>query len=147
MGYTPEDQGDQLDSVPGDPVRSTPEDQEDQMESICGDPVDSIPMGSAPEDQEQPESIPGDPMDPAPGDLTESFPGDPVDPAPQDQLQDQKDSVPGDPKILDFGDLEKVVEDLITSLQNGDRECLNAFLSTYPAHTTIEQVLDVIFRR
>ncbi|XP_075807118.1 ral guanine nucleotide dissociation stimulator-like [Microtus pennsylvanicus] len=104
-------------------------------------------MRSAPQDQDQPESIPGDPVDPAPGDLTESFPGDPVDSAPQDQLEDQKDSVPGDPKILDFGDLEEVVEDLITSLQNGDREHLIAFLSTYPAHTTIEQVLDVIFRR
>ena len=147
MGSTPENYGDQLDSVPGDPVRSTPEDQENQMESICGNPVDSTPMGSAPEDQEQPESIPGDPMDPVPGDLTGSFPGDPVDSAPQDQLQNQKDSFPGDPKILDFGDLEEVVEDLITSLQNGDREYLMAFLSSYPAHTTIEQVLDVIFRR
>ncbi|XP_075807224.1 ral guanine nucleotide dissociation stimulator-like [Microtus pennsylvanicus] len=147
-------------------MHSTPEDQEDLTESICGDPVDSAPedqpeatpgqpmgsdtgdtMRSAPQDQDQPESIPGDPVDPAPGDLTESFPGDPVDSAPQDQLEDQKDSVPGDPKILDFGDLEEVVEDLITSLQNGDREHLIAFLSTYPAHTTIEQVLDVIFRR
>ena len=113
------------------------------MKSICGDPVDSTPMGSAPEDQEQLESIPGDPMDPVPGDRTGSFPGDPVDSAPQDQ----KDSFPRDPKILDFGDLEEVVEDLITSLQNGDREYLMAFLSSYPAHTTIEQVLDVIFRR
>ncbi|XP_075806869.1 ral guanine nucleotide dissociation stimulator-like [Microtus pennsylvanicus] len=123
----------------GDTMRSAPQDQ-DQPESIPGDPVDPAPGDLT-------ESFPGDPVDPAPQDLTESFPGDPVDPAPQDQLNYQKDSVPGDPKILDFGDLEKGVEDLITSLQNGDREHLIAFLSTYPAHTTIEQVLDVIFRR
>ncbi|XP_057613226.1 ral guanine nucleotide dissociation stimulator-like [Chionomys nivalis] len=113
---------------------------EDQLESIPGDTMDCTL-------EVQLESILVDSMDPAPGDLTESFPGDPVDSALQDQLEDQKDSVPGDPKILDFGHLDEVVKDLITSFQNGDREYLIAFLSTYPAHTTIEQVLDVIFRR
>ncbi|XP_075806805.1 ral guanine nucleotide dissociation stimulator-like [Microtus pennsylvanicus] len=105
-------------------MHSTPE---DLTESICGDPVDSTP-------EDQPEAAPGEPMGSDTGDTMRPAGG-------------PEGLVPGDPKILDFGDLEEVVEDLITSLQNGDREHLIAFLSTYPAHTTIEQVLDVIFRR
>lgn len=92
----------------------------------------------------QPESVLGDLMEPAPGDLTESFPGDPVNSIPQDQLEDRRDSVP---MSLNFGDLGKAIEQLITSLHDGDREYLMAFLSAYPAHTTMEQVLDVLFRR
>ncbi|XP_038202994.2 uncharacterized protein LOC119826021 [Arvicola amphibius] len=159
MGTTPEGKGDPTDSVLGDPTGST-RTPEDQLHTVPGDPTESVLgdlMCTTPEDQgdttdsvlEDPTGstpTPEDQLDTVPGDPTESVLGDQMGPTPEEQ-GDQLDLVPGDPKILDFGDLKKVIEDLITSLHNGDRDHLIAFLSTYPAHTTIEQVLDVIFRR
>ncbi|CAO2613209.1 Ral guanine nucleotide dissociation stimulator [Lemmus lemmus] len=151
VGSTPEEQKRLTESVPREPVGSTLEEQKHLTESVPGEPV-----GSTLEEQKHlTESVPGGPRSSAPeekqesipGKLAESFPGDPMESALQDQLEDQMDSVPGDPKIFNFGDLEKTMEEVITSLCNGDRKSLITFLSTYPAHTTMQQVLDVLFTR
>ncbi|KAM7325066.1 hypothetical protein ACRRTK_015319 [Alexandromys fortis] len=66
---------------------------------------------------------------------------DPKESAPEDP----KESVPEDPKEFSFKTLDNMVDNLVTSLQNGDHNCLHVFLCTYPTYTTTQQVLDMLF--
>lgn len=72
-------------------------------------------------------------------------------PAPEDpresSREDPKEFTPKDLKEFSFKTLDEVMDKLVTSLQNGDHNSLIAFLGTYPAFTTIQQVLDVLSRR
>ncbi|KAK7830346.1 hypothetical protein U0070_018854 [Myodes glareolus] len=69
--------------------------------------------------------------------------------------EDPKESSRGDPKEFTPKDLkefcskplDEVMDNLVTSLQNGDHNSLIVFLCTYPAFTTIQQMLHVLFRR
>lgn len=45
---------------------------------------------------------------------------------------------PEDPKEFCFKTLDNMVDNLVTSLQNGDHKNLTVFLCTYPTYTTIQ---------
>lgn len=49
-----------------------------------------------------------------------------------------KESAPEDPKEFCFKTLDNMVDNLVTSLQNGDHKNLTVFLCTYPTYNTIQ---------
>ncbi|CAO2599529.1 hypothetical protein LEMLEM_LOCUS9903 [Lemmus lemmus] len=54
---------------------------------------------------------------------------------------------PKEPKEFCFNTLDVLVDNMLTAVQDGDRNSLIAFLYIYPMCATIQQVLDVLFRQ
>lgn len=54
---------------------------------------------------------------------------------------------PNEPKEFCFNTLDVLVGNMLTAVQDGDRNSLIAFLCVYPTCATIQQILNVVFRR
>ncbi|KAM7318149.1 hypothetical protein ACRRTK_022886 [Alexandromys fortis] len=54
---------------------------------------------------------------------------------------------PNEPKEFCFNTLDVLVDNMLTAVRDGDRNSLIAFLCVYPMCATIQQILDVVFRR
>ena len=54
---------------------------------------------------------------------------------------------PNEPKEFCFNTLDVLVDNMLTAVRDRDRNSLIAFLCVYPMCATIQQILDIVFRR
>lgn len=85
--------------------------------------------------EERKESVPNDVEESGPKDAKECGPKEP------------RVFAPNEPKKFCFNMLDVLVDNMLTAVQDGNHNSLLAFLCIYPMCATIQQVLDVLFRR
>ncbi|CAO2599498.1 Eukaryotic peptide chain release factor GTP-binding subunit ERF3A [Lemmus lemmus] len=120
-----------------DPVNSTGSDGKSEVlpvekETSPKEPAPTVLKKTDPEERK--EFVPNDLEESGPKDAKECGPKEP------------RVFAPKEPKELCVNTLDVLVDNMLTAVQDGDRNSLIAFLCIYPMCATIQQVLDVLFR-